>query len=46
MSDYESASPHANYDVHPDGDHFVMVRIRGGTEIVYVQNWTKLFDER
>jgi serine/threonine-protein kinase len=46
MSDYEPGSPHANYDVHPDGDHFVMVRIRGGTRIVYVQNWTQLFEER
>ncbi len=47
MGDMEAASPHTNYDVHPDGDHFIMVRIRGGTELVYVQNWTALFnDER
>ncbi len=43
MGDMEAASPHTNYDVHPDGDHFIMVRIRGGTELVYVQNWTALF---
>ena len=44
--DYELGSPHANYDVHPDGDRFVMLRIEGGTEIVYVQNWTALFDQQ
>ena len=44
VGDIEAASPHTNYDVHPDGDHFIMVRIRGGTELVYVQNWTALFE--
>lgn len=44
--DVEAASPHANYDVHPDGERFVMVRLQGGTEIVYIQNWTRLLEEQ
>ncbi len=44
--DYELGSPHANYDVHPDGERFIMLRIEGGTELVYIQNWTALFDEQ
>lgn len=46
MNDVEAGSPHANYDIFPDGEHFVAMRIEGGTEIVYVENWTALFDER
>jgi hypothetical protein len=46
MNDVEVGSPHANYDIFPDGQHFVAMRIEGGTEIVYVENWTALFDER
>jgi hypothetical protein len=45
MNNVEVGSPHANYDIFPDGEHFVAMRIEGGTEIVYVENWTALFDE-
>ncbi len=43
--DIEAASPHTNYDVHPNGEHFVMVRIQAGSEIIYIQNWTKVFEQ-
>ena len=36
---YETAVPHANYDVDPSGKRFVMVRHRGASEIILVQNW-------
>ena len=42
IGDYESAAPHANYDVLPDGSGFVMVRLGRASEINVVQNWTEL----
>ena len=42
MAGYEAATPHANYDVTPDGKGFVMVRQGVLTEIVLIQNWTAL----
>jgi len=36
---YELAQPHANYDVFPDGQSFLMVRQGRLGEIVYIQNW-------
>jgi serine/threonine-protein kinase len=37
--DYETAIPHANYDVMPDGKSFVMVRMGRLSEFVYLQHW-------
>jgi Tol biopolymer transport system component/tRNA A-37 threonylcarbamoyl transferase component Bud32 len=49
VGSYEFASPHANYDVFPDGQSFVMVR-QGRTgqsaEIVYLQNLLGLLQGR
>ncbi|HXG70208.1 MAG TPA: protein kinase [Gemmatimonadaceae bacterium] len=39
FSEYEGATPHANYDVMPDG-RFVMVHQGRMSEIIIVQNWT------
>jgi eukaryotic-like serine/threonine-protein kinase len=36
---YETAVPHANYDVDPAGKRFLMVRHHGSSEIMLVQNW-------
>jgi serine/threonine-protein kinase len=41
VGDYETSTPHANYDVGPDG-RFVFVRQGRLSEIIYVQNWTAL----
>jgi Tol biopolymer transport system component len=38
---YEEASPHANYDVTPDG-RFVFIRNAPLRELVYLQNWPAL----
>ena len=38
VSDYEPATPHANYDVGPDGK-FVMVHQGRLSEMVVIQNW-------
>ncbi len=40
VSDYEPATPHANYDVGPDG-RFVMVNQGRLSDIVVIQNWTE-----
>ncbi len=42
VDDYEAAIPHANYDVMPDGQSFVMVRQGRLSEFVYVQNWEQM----
>ncbi|OGU23976.1 MAG: hypothetical protein A3K13_05650 [Gemmatimonadetes bacterium RIFCSPLOWO2_12_FULL_68_9] len=42
IGDYESAAPHANYDVLPDGSGFVMVRLGRASELSIIQNWTEL----
>jgi len=36
---FEGASPHANYDVAPDGKGFVMVHQGQLSQIIVVQNW-------
>jgi serine/threonine-protein kinase len=41
VADYETSTPHANYDVTPDG-RFIFVRQGRLSEIVYIQNWTAL----
>jgi eukaryotic-like serine/threonine-protein kinase len=39
VAEYEAATPHANYDVMPDGKSFVMVRMGRLSEFVYLQSW-------
>jgi serine/threonine-protein kinase len=34
-----AGNPHANYDVMPDGEHFVMLQGTGTGEMVVVSNW-------
>jgi Tol biopolymer transport system component len=41
-ADYEGATPHANYDVMPDGQSFIMVKQGRFTEVSYVANWPAL----
>jgi hypothetical protein len=36
---YVVAEDHANYDVHPDGRSFVMVRSPQASVIHLIQNW-------
>jgi serine/threonine-protein kinase len=36
--DYASATPHTDYDVSPDGQHFVMVRPPKNPGLIYLQN--------
>ncbi|MFQ5550143.1 MAG: protein kinase [Gemmatimonadales bacterium] len=40
-SEFEPSSPHANYDISPDGTRFVVVHLGSLSEIIYVQNWTE-----
>jgi serine/threonine-protein kinase len=46
VTDFEPASPHANYDVMPDGKSFVMVRQGRLSQFVYLQHWTGLLQQR
>jgi serine/threonine-protein kinase len=39
ITDFDSAEPHANWDVSPDGKRFVMVDEGPMTEMVFVLNW-------
>jgi Tol biopolymer transport system component/tRNA A-37 threonylcarbamoyl transferase component Bud32 len=39
ISQFEPAEPHANWDVSPDGTHFVMVNQGSLIEMVFVLNW-------
>ena len=41
-ADFETATPHSNYDVMPDGKSFIMVRLGRATEFTYLQNWPAL----
>jgi serine/threonine-protein kinase len=36
---YETAGPHANYDVHPDGRRFVMVQRAAASEVIVIKNF-------
>ncbi|MDH4348433.1 MAG: hypothetical protein OEW17_06485, partial [Gemmatimonadota bacterium] len=38
VSDMSTATPHANYDVSPDGKTFVMVRLNPASRIMVIQN--------
>jgi serine/threonine-protein kinase len=40
VSEFEPASPHANYDVSADGGRFAMVHQGALSEMVFVLNWT------
>jgi hypothetical protein len=42
VSDYDTAAPHANYDVSPDGTWFVFARRVGADHIVVLQNVPEL----
>ncbi|MEO7137027.1 MAG: protein kinase [Gemmatimonadales bacterium] len=46
VDEYETAVPHANYDVMPDGRSLVMVRMGRLSEFVYLQHWTELLSRR
>ncbi|HWH04457.1 MAG TPA: protein kinase [Gemmatimonadales bacterium] len=39
-ADFDPASPHANWDVSPDGAHFVIARQAPLNTLIYVLNWT------
>jgi len=41
-ADLEGATPHANYDVMPDGRSFIMVRQGRFVEVSYLSNWPAL----
>jgi len=43
-ADYETATPHPNYDVMPDGKSFIMVRLGRAAEFTYLQNWPALLE--
>ena len=38
VSDIGTATPHANYDISPDGKTFVMVRLNPASRIMVIQN--------
>jgi serine/threonine-protein kinase len=44
-ADYETSTPHANYDVMPDGS-FIMVRLARASEFTYLQNWPALMQQQ
>ena len=39
LGDYLRSEDHANYDVHPDGSRFVMVRSSAAGQIQVIRNW-------
>jgi hypothetical protein len=39
-ADFDPASPHANWDVSPDGSRFVVARQAPRLDVIYVLNWT------
>ena len=39
VTDFDTAEPHANWDVSPDGRHFAMVDVGAMTDMVFVLNW-------
>ena len=45
-ADFETSTPHANYDVMPDGKSFIMVRLGRATEFRYLQNWPALMESQ
>jgi serine/threonine-protein kinase len=45
-TEYETATPHANYDVMPDGQSFIMVRLGRASEFTYLQDWPALLQQQ
>jgi hypothetical protein len=45
-ADFETSTPHANYDVMPDGKSFIMVRLGRASEFTYLQNWPALLQSQ
>ena len=45
-ADYETATPHPNYDVMPDGRSFIMVRLGRASEFIYLQSWPALMEQQ
>jgi eukaryotic-like serine/threonine-protein kinase len=43
-SDFETATPHANFDVMPDGKSFLMVHLARASEFTYLQDWPALIN--
>jgi serine/threonine-protein kinase len=41
-----AANPHANYDVMPDGTHFVFLEPDNAGELIVVSNWTSVLRAR
>ena len=39
VTDFDTAEPHANWDVSPDGKRFAMVDVGAMTDMVFVVNW-------
>jgi Tol biopolymer transport system component len=44
VAEYASATPHANYDVSPDGRQFAMVRTNPSARIMVIQNLPALVE--
>jgi len=40
-SDFDPAEPHANWDISPDGTHFIIARQAPLNTVIYVLNWTE-----
>ena len=45
-SDFDPASPHANWDISPDGTHFVIARQAPLNSVIYVLNVTEEIRQR
>ncbi len=45
VSDIGTATPHANYDISPDGKTFVMVRLNPASRIMVIQNLPGLVEK-
>ena len=41
-----ASNPHANYDVMPDGTHFVFLEADNAGELIVVSNWTTVLQAR
>ena len=41
-----ASNPHANYDVMPDGEHFIFLQTDEAGELIVVANWTSVLRAR
>ena len=41
-----ASNPHANYDVMPDGKHFIFLEADNAGELIVVANWTAVLRAR